>query len=46
MTDHGVDIDFLIQLRRKIHKYPEGAFNEIKTQQTVKDALLRIGIKE
>lgn len=36
--------DWIISMRRKLHRIPEGGFREFKTQQAVMDALEEIGI--
>ena len=46
MERNGLDTEEIIKLRRHIHKNAEGAFNEFKTQKTMKDMLTKFGIKE
>lgn len=36
--------DWIIAMRRKLHRIPEGGFREFKTQQAVMDALDEIGV--
>lgn len=36
--------EWIISMRRKLHRIPEGGFEEYKTQQTIMDALDEIGI--
>lgn len=40
------DIQRLIGIRQQFHKFPEIGFEEVKTQQTIRDYLLSIGIPE
>ena len=44
MNANGCDIDAMISLRRQIHKYPEGAFNEFVTQKLLGDTLESFGV--
>lgn len=41
-----VNIQAMIDLRRAIHKHPEGGFQEFETQKKIKAKLLEIGIDE
>lgn len=36
--------NWIIAMRRKLHRIPEGGFKEFKTQQTIMDALDEIGV--
>ncbi len=36
--------DWIISIRRKLHRIPEGGFQEVKTQQAIMDALDEIGV--
>ena len=44
MQKAGCKVDRMIALRRQLHSWPEGKFNEYKTQQTLIDTLISIGV--
>ncbi|CDW83506.1 amidohydrolase [Stylonychia lemnae] len=46
MQTAGCNIHKLIELRRDIHKHPEGGFQEFETQKKLKAALFSYGIEE
>ena len=45
LEDHGLNIDKMIELRRFIHKHPEGEFDVFKTQKLIRDKLLEFGLE-
>jgi len=45
-TNKLFDIERLIAVRQKFHKYPEIGFEEVETQKTIKEYLLSIGVSE
>ena len=44
MTKSGCNVDKMIKLRQQIHSWPEGRFEEFKTQQLIFDTLVGLGI--
>ena len=44
MEKAGCKVDTMIALRRQLHSWPEGKFEEFKTQQTLIDNLIKIGV--
>lgn len=44
MEQNGMDNELIVNLRREIHKYPEGGFQEFKTQKIIKETLLGFGV--
>ena len=45
MNKAGANIDKLIELRKAIHKHPEGGFKEFETQKRIRETLLSYGIE-
>ena len=45
MDANGCKVDDMIKVRRKIHSYPEGAFQEFETHKTIKETLKGFGVK-
>lgn len=43
---HGLETDKMIEMRRKIHSYPEGAFQEHVTKKTLLEKLAELGVSE
>ena len=43
---HGLETDNMIDMRKKIHAYPEGGFKEFVTQKTLLEKLAEIGVPE
>jgi metal-dependent amidase/aminoacylase/carboxypeptidase family protein len=46
MMEAGCDLEALTKLRKHLHMYPEGKFEEFKTQQTLIDTLKSFGIDD
>ena len=46
MTKAGCNVKSMIALRQKIHSWPEGRFNEFKTQQLIMDTLIGLGVEK
>ena len=44
MEKAGCNVDNMIALRRQLHSWPEGKFEEFKTQQTLIDNFIKIGV--
>ena len=44
MEKAGCNVDNMIALRRQLHSWPEGKFEEFKTQQTLMDNFTKIGV--
>ena len=42
----GCNVDKMIEIRRKIHAWPEGGWNEFKTKEKIINALLGFGIEK
>jgi metal-dependent amidase/aminoacylase/carboxypeptidase family protein len=46
MTLNGLNITDLVEIRHKLHQYPEGGFKEVETQKLIRDTLLSYGVDE
>ena len=46
MENSGLNTTEMIDMRRKIHQNAEGGFKEFKTQATIKEMLLKVGVQE
>ena len=44
MEKAGCKVADMIALRRQLHSWPEGHFNEVKTQQLLMDTLIKMGV--
>ena len=46
MEANGLNTEEMIKMRHLIHAHPEGGYKEFKTQKTLKEMLIKIGVDE